>query len=345
VNSRRDKDVRAGRLAVLLGGVALGMAATALAEDRGAVLLQPRPAKDYVPRASGADLNPDELPPAIPTRPRDADFQYPPTYSENKHDFPELNKLWTKISSGKIFGSDSRSASPVDPTAKPVASGAKTAVASTTSRSSPVRVAPPAWHWYGYGAPAPGVNPPPANSAYAVASREWYQHTGATPGAIPRVSASGRPAAGSHPFAGPPLPPVMPSPDQSAQTEIAAPVEPPLAPTSARPAEIDMPIRPAGGIESDSKYTPVLKPLSSRPMPAQARAQAPEAEKLPANVIAGLRSICTGSVEKIEVTPHSSERIALRLKLTSGADADRLSERIIGMPELAGFQIEMQFER
>jgi hypothetical protein len=53
---------------------------------------------------------------------------------------------------------------------------------------------PPAYRWYGYGSPTPGLNPYSPTGLYPKGSTNWYAQTGATPGAFPvPVSASQRP--------------------------------------------------------------------------------------------------------------------------------------------------------
>lgn len=69
----------------------------------------------------------------------------------------------------------------------------KPASATTTTESKPVSTSssprsaegPPAWQWYGYGAPTPGRNPYAPNGNYAPVPVNWHELAGSTPGAIP----------------------------------------------------------------------------------------------------------------------------------------------------------------
>jgi hypothetical protein len=92
---------------------------------------------------------------------------------------------------------------------------------------------PPAWKWYGYGAPRPGSNPLGPHGSSPGAPSNWHNLAGATPGAIP--------------FAGPtigPLPFPQPSPGSAATAApmrfadpviIVPPASGPSLPTAVKP--------------------------------------------------------------------------------------------------------------
>jgi hypothetical protein len=74
------------------------------------------------------------------------------------------------------------------------------------------------------------------------------------------------------------------------------------------------------------------------------RGQAPDLA-VPEKLLVSLRLACIGYAAKVELTPKDETRIALRLLLARGVNADRLAERIVQLPELSGYDIEMQFDR
>lgn len=77
---------------------------------------------------------------------------------------------------------------------------AATAFRGTGTNGAPVFAGPPAYRWYGWGSVTPGANPLAPTGQYPKASANWYQITGATPGAFPvPVTAGARGPAGTEP--------------------------------------------------------------------------------------------------------------------------------------------------
>ncbi|MBM3981049.1 MAG: hypothetical protein FJ304_12330 [Planctomycetes bacterium] len=63
----------------------------------------------------------------------------------------------------------------------------------TGANGAPVFAGPPAYRWYGWGTVTPGANPLAPAGQYPRASANWYQITGATPGAFPVPVSNGAP--------------------------------------------------------------------------------------------------------------------------------------------------------
>ncbi|MCS6866675.1 MAG: hypothetical protein NZS48_16605 [Gemmata sp.] len=77
---------------------------------------------------------------------------------------------------------------------------ATTAFRAVGNNGAAVYAGPPAYRWYGWGTVTPGTNPLAPNGQYPRASANWYQITGATPGAFPvPVTSSGQPWPGIDP--------------------------------------------------------------------------------------------------------------------------------------------------
>jgi hypothetical protein len=132
------------------------------------------------------------------------------------------------------------------------------------------------------------------------------------------------------------LPPKLPPAQGSQFTQF--PVRQVTATVISGPAD-----QPAAAIELPVPHVdePALPPPPAVPI---TRGQAP-LPAAPTNLLVALRLACTGYTAKVELDPQSETRIALRLSLAPGASADRLAEKIIALPELSGYDIEMQFVR
>ncbi len=120
-------------------------------------------------------------------------------------------------------------------------------------------------------------------------------------------------------------------------------IEAPVSPSSVQPIEhrsatIELPILPTGPVSSN------MSPAKLRSLAPIARAQAPGPDVDPA-IIAALRTACTGAATSIELSPHGSNGLSIRLALAPWAKADVLAERIAQLPSLTGYQIEMDFGR
>ncbi len=209
----------------------------------------------------------------------------------------------------------------------------------------------PAWRWYGYGAPVPGSNPYAPEGVYGQVNPGWYFQSGATPGAIPGPSVPVAPAM-------PLLPSELPHPSPAQPGEPAQP-----SPTTAEPPRLmTLPMRERGGVKQASAIDlpaqteqqpatidlPVPhvseQPLTAAPAAPVIRGQSPE-PAVPEKLLVSLRLACIGYATQVELTPKDEMRIALRLSMARGMSADRLAERIVQLPELSGYDIEMQFDR
>lgn len=113
------------------------------------------------------------------------------------------------------------SLTPPQPATAPPQPTASTAFRGTGTNGAPVFAGPPAYRWYGWGSVTPGANPLAPTGQYPKASANWYQITGATPGAFPvPVTAGARSPAGTEP----------PTYGLAARTPAPAPVVPASAP-------------------------------------------------------------------------------------------------------------------
>lgn len=174
---------------------------------------------------------------------------------------------------------------------------ATTAFRAVGNNGAPVYAGPPAYRWYGWGTVTPGANPLAPNGQYPRASANWYQITGATPGAFPvPVTSTGQPLPGIDPpsYGTVQQPGAIPSPSfSSPQTysiqnfmETATSVEPsrgpaleeskfspnttvslPSSPASATPPRIAVP--------TITPVTPPSPTYSTRPGPTSATTEPP----------------------------------------------------------------------
>lgn len=239
--------------------VCLGLAGPSFAQTRAAELLPPQAAPIFVPRGSSDGILSEESPAPTPpkVKPRDPNFQYPPTFNK-RSDF-SISGAWDRLTSISIFGSEEKkpataSASVAKQPIKqasaqvavhrpqpPIVAGPAPIVA--TPIAAATAVAAPAWHWYGYGAPVPGKNPYAPDGVYGQVHPNWYHQNGATPGAIPR------PLMPILPFPTTDEPP-LPKPEGSAELP-RLPLE--LVPdfkSDVKPASLEMPVPQ---VENDSR--------------------------------------------------------------------------------------------
>jgi hypothetical protein len=349
-----------------LTGAGLALASAATAQERAADLLPPQPVHArpaITPRATGADLNPDELPPPIKPKPRDPNFQYPPTYTSTKST-SFLGDAWKKVT--HVFADDEKDKEKEKEKDKKPQNGAKVAAPAPTHTAhqsiQPVPiVAPggalpaPSWKWYGYGAPVPGANPSAPRGVYGKVNPGWYAQTGATPGAIPHVPLADLGAPAEPTREAPTLPPAEPVPDEPKKKDepkkdkdektgiIFPPDRMPAGPVR-RPADLELPIIRPTSLKGSHASPPVL-PLSAKSAAPVWRGQAPEPAWVTDSLIAGLRSACAGRASHIELRPTSPGKLGLRLTLTPGATADALAERLRQLPDLADYEVEMEFVR
>jgi hypothetical protein len=117
--------------------------------------------------------------------------------------------------------------------------------------------APPAWKWYGYGAPTPGANPLAPTGMYPGVSGNWYSSTGATPGAVPHAT-QGTPVA-VDPFH-PPTLVTEPAALTKWPTIVAPPSAAPTLPTAAMP-----PVANAMDVDWKSSAASLRKPTGDLP--------------------------------------------------------------------------------
>ncbi len=368
MNGRSEKSDKRSRWLCRVfaaAGMGLAIAGSVSAQPR-AELLPPVVAKPYVPRASSEPILPENGSPPSGLKRPNIETEYPPTFSSRKP------SLWNRFVG--VFSGDDDKKPPTEPTPKPTANQPvlpKPAIApieGVPANAQPAhplsvgRVIPPAWNWYGYGAPVPGSNSLAPTGRYGFVQPWWYTQTGATPGAIPKVGV---------PVQGPELPPpIAPSHDDmnrssagplnasevrreqalpgedsrpanaTRQADLQVPATGPRI-ESGKPATIEPPVK-SGTQQGDPKFTPIL-PVSSRHAEHVSRAQSPEAALVPSAVIAILKSTCSGYTTRIDVMPKGPRHIGLHLTLIPGVLPDRLADRIAKLPELAGWEIEMQF--
>jgi len=326
---------------------ALAFGTPIVAGEPAAALLPPQSAP--VQRASDGDVIPlDPVPDAPKIRPRPADFKFPPPYSKRGKDV-SLAGMWDRIAGNEADAVDEEKLPPAPlqktQVAVNVAHGHKATpqaavpqvVASPSSPIAPMAiprmaVAGPAWRWFGYGAPVPGRNPYAPDGVYAPVNPGYYFQTGATPGAIPA------PLMPMHPTLQAPTtaePPALMSRPEPADPNITAVSANDGAPS----ATLEPPIpfwKPTTG--------DAMPPLSSRSAGPVYRGHAPD-ETDGDVLLTSLRRASTGYATRIDLTPRGHRQISLKLTLAPGARADALAERISKLPELSGYEVEMEFAR
>ena len=143
---------------------------------------------------------------------------------------------------------------------------ASTPFRGTGTNGAPVYAGPPAYRWYGWGTVTPGANPLAPAGQYPKASANWYNITGATPGAFPvPVGNPARVPSGTEP------------PDYGLASRQPAPA--PVVTVSTPPAPqpsiqyIERPLPP-----------PVMPPAESKFMPGSGIGAAPLTPPAPAYV-------------------------------------------------------------
>lgn len=362
------------RACVAGAGLGLGSVARLYAQDAATMQL-PQPAQPdntFFTQPAVVDQPPDLPPP--PTYTQSPDFKFPPPYSSTKNDssWPLLSGVWRWFA-----GSDDKKTAPPKDEKKGPASSKDKKTAYTPPKDVPPQPVPPgvrpAWGWYGYGAPVPGHNPLAPEGAYAPVHPDWFQQMCTTPGAIPATLPAQNPVLPAPaPIRPSTMPPVLPLPAPASNSGLILPPDEPARPPvpmenglfgpKRRPAEIQIPnptveppleipepparieVPTGSGTDSDSNrtFTPIL-PVSAREMKPVSRAQSPDSPQLPPGLLKSLRSECTGYATKIELIQKGPSKITLRLMLMRANQADHLANRIAKIPELQGYEVEMEF--
>jgi hypothetical protein len=136
----------------------------------------------------------------------------------------------------------------------------------TGANGAPVYAGPPAYRWYGWGTVTPGANPLAPTGQYPKASANWYNITGATPGAFPvPVGSPARIPSGTEP----------PSYGLAARnpTTLAPVVPVSVSPQPAPPPAIQYTERPHS--------LPVMPPAESKFMPGSGIGAVPPPQPAP----------------------------------------------------------------
>jgi len=137
----------------------------------------------------------------------------------------------------KLFNRSKNPSPPVPMTGAIPAPNPNAAIQGATSRGSPLLAGPPAYRWFGYGAPTPGANnfAPSGSGQYPRGSANWFGVTGATPGAFPTSVVNPLHAApGNEPptYAAAPMPvrpmPIVRNPAPRPAVAADPPAHPPL---------------------------------------------------------------------------------------------------------------------
>jgi hypothetical protein len=349
-------------------GLCLGLNGAAVAADPAATLSLPEPSGYNATTPAAAtttmmvpDSSPATDPPVATSPERDANVpSYTPANPVKKTADPlTVGGAWRLLTgTDRPGGASYKKADPVVSETKPPTQVAVldghhgAAVMTPVPPAMPIHAMDgqaPAWRWYGYGAPVPGSNPYAPEGVYGQVNPSWYFQSGATPGAIPMPPAPIAPAMPllpadlPQPSPAPTLPNPNPTTAEPPRIMTLPPQEQPMRPTIKQAQAIDAPASTEQPATMDLPVPHVSdqQPLSTAPV---MRGQAPEpvvSEKL----LVSLRLACIGYATKVEMTPKDETRIALRLSLARGMSADRLAERIVQLPELSGYDIEMQFDR
>ena len=159
---------------LLLGG--LGWFATAFGQSEPAARMHPAQAID-TPVVRSATPDPTPTYGRIPTNPEPA----PKTLLGDG----STSKNWFSSKTEKKPDEDKK---PWWPTTEPAKKPQQPIVAIPPGPGTPppgAYVGPPAYRWYGYGAPTPGANPFAPSGVYPKPSTNWLQQSGATVGAFP----------------------------------------------------------------------------------------------------------------------------------------------------------------
>jgi hypothetical protein len=185
-------------------------------------------------------------------------------------------KVFDRIK-GAVLGSDKSAppkelpklGTPAQPQQQPTAASP---FRGTGANGAPVFAGPPAYRWYGWGTVTPGANPLAPAGQYPRASANWYQITGATPGAFPVPVSNGAPIIqGNEPpsyglaQSRPAPQPVVPVATQPTYTPPVYQEQPRYTPPPAPSKFLPGP-PPAPSVPTMSAPTALPKPLASAPV-------------------------------------------------------------------------------
>lgn len=147
-----------------------------------------------------------------------------------------------------------------------------------------------------------------------------------------------------------PIVPAAPAP-APAPVRPAAPTplkaEPTLPPSP--PATSREPVRPVSGTmspvtEAPVKSTPVKpeapKPASSAIVPAAATSPLPT----PSQIKQRITAVCGSTARSVSVSSRGAKHLHISVTVQTEAEAQRLSEKILDLPELAAFEVDLHVE-
>lgn len=238
------------------------------------------------------------------------------------------------------------------------------------SEPGPVKTAPPAYRWYGWGTATPGANQFAPGGDYPQASAQWYAQTGATPGAFPVPTVNPyRPA----PSVAPPtyIAPLVPAPTS---VPAPAPVIPPPTPAMPQPAARPIPRPTIAETPAVSPHIPqvapamppAFQPLNQVPVPPSSGkatprepewkpASTPEAPPLIVPVIRGaepefddsplarqIQEACRGLVVNVTIRETGPRQLKITFAATTATLAEIAARAISDLGELRPYAVEFE---
>ncbi len=240
---------------------------------------------------------------------------------------------------------DGKAFTPVSADGKQEIAGASVALLPNLTPESfpPVPVTPPSTVKAAPGKqPAPVANataPKTAPAAAPSASRPAQMNTQAAAQPAPKPVAAQAPAKPTTPPAT--LPPAVAS--------NAAPAKPATTPPAMLPptvASSAAPVKPTDTAAKAASNSSVV--LASATQPAMPVAAPSPPPALPPQAVAKLKqrveSVCGTKAQSLELTARSANTLQLRFKVQSEADGQALGKRVMDLPELSPYQVDLKVE-
>lgn len=343
----------------------LSLAGTALAAERPAVRMLPAqpldPVEALTARAASGGFDPY---PTIPAPPRndaarirdmfdkskavDEPPSEPGNWSKFKKWVDERAKAAKKAVSGppaeqpppRVAGAPAapQPASPQQPFKKLFESKKE-----KPPEPSKVNAANPAYRWYGWGTTTPGANSFAPSGEYPNGSAQWYNQTGATPGAFPVPTMNPyRAVPGTQPptYVPPPVAnaPTIPAPVLPTTTSRKTIAETPLVPQLPKPVSTPAFTPSAPAPPPAAKVEPMWKPASATEVIVPViRGQEPSLDDSP--MAKKIQAACKGVVTNVMIRETGPGQFTIAFIATTSTLAEIAVKAMSNIEELKPFTI------
>jgi hypothetical protein len=93
-------------------------------------------------------------------------------------------------------------------------------------------------------------------------------------------------------------------------------------------------------VKSAPVKTEAPKPATSDVVPAAATSPLPTPSQIKQRIVA----VCGSTARSVSVAPRGGKHLQISVTVQTEAEAQRLSEKILDMPELAPFEVDLHVE-